>query len=107
MTEKNQLLNKADYINSALDSLAVGTFKQLQFMNVEALLVVEDGKGGWDTYSSFPDSSPRGLALIERLADCRTVDEAIKKIVLDAKANGHDSTFLTSLGIPSRPSEEI
>lgn len=75
--------------------------------NVHAFFAYEkeDGQFAYTMVGNEDDSEK--LRIFKLINDAWSIDELIKRLIEDARKNGHDSKFLTAVGIPAEPEEKI
>ena len=73
---------------------------------VPMFMTFQDGAESFRNSCLNPDNSQfKTLFLHLWLSETWTFDEFMKKVIADARKNGHNSLYLRAMGIPEKPEE--
>lgn len=95
-----------EYYKDVVAPTAQGLAASCRREGINAFIAFETQSGRFDyTIVGDPDDNEK-MRIFSLINDCWTVDQLVKKIIMDARKNGHDSRFLSAIGIPKSPPKE-
>lgn len=97
---------KDEYYQDVIAPGVKGLAANCRRENITAFFAFENKEGQFDYTIVGNVEDSEKLRIFSLINDCWTVDELVKKIIMDARKNGHDSRFLSAIGIPKEPAEE-
>ena len=95
-----------EYYDDVIAPMAKGLAANCRREGINAFIAFETQSGRFDyTIVGDPEDNEK-MRIFSLINDCWTVDQMVKKVIMDARKNGHSSRFLSAIGIPTVPLEE-